>query len=292
MLRRLLGERISIVTQSCRDLHSLMADATQLEQIAVNLSVNARDAMPDGGTLTLATHNFDAHEGALPHPNAKPGPYVRLSVTDTGTGMTPEVRAKIFDVFFAARSRCRLTTPAVHFCPPFGMSFVKGFDMRKRSLVTLAVAAVLMASCGKRIPQPASVAPGTPSISWIIMHGDRDNADREFACQSNPRSECVMPASAPDAQAFSHVYVYYHGAGADTKYTGSFQLGFLQGAPEAKAFQANITVKKGESITNQSVTGIVTSTPGTYAVTFDLVATQTGAGQSQPIRESISVIVK
>ena len=103
MLRHVLGERIVIATELSDDLHAVVANRTQLEQIVVNLSVNARDAMQGGGTLTLATRNFEVHEDALPHPDAKPGTYVQLSVTDTGTGMTPEVQARIFEVFFTTK---------------------------------------------------------------------------------------------------------------------------------------------------------------------------------------------
>jgi diguanylate cyclase (GGDEF)-like protein len=104
MLRRLLGERIAIATGLADDLHTVMANATQLEQIVVNLSVNGRDAMmPAGGTLTLETRNVEVAEGSLPHAHAKPGAYALLSVTDTGSGMTPEVQAKIFDAFFTTK---------------------------------------------------------------------------------------------------------------------------------------------------------------------------------------------
>src|SRR5436309_13335793 len=129
-------------------------------------------------------------------------------------------------------------------------------DMRPGTLTIPAIA--LAAACGAKVAMASGVAPGTPYVSWIIMHGDRDNPDREFACQSDARASCVMPVSRADAQVFSHVYLYYHGAGAETKYTGSVQIGFFQGAAESHDMKTNVTVKKSESITNQSVTGIVT----------------------------------
>lgn len=103
MLRRLLGERVAIVTRFADDVRAVVANLTQLEQIVVNLSVNARDAMPEGGTLTLETANVDILPDALPHPDAKSGPYARLSVTDTGTGMPLEIQAKIFEAFFTTK---------------------------------------------------------------------------------------------------------------------------------------------------------------------------------------------
>jgi hypothetical protein len=101
-----------------------------------------------------------------------------------------------------------------------------------------------------------------------------------------------VPASRPGAQVFSDVHIYYHGTGAETKYTGSIDIGFFQGTPAAHTTQANVTVAKGESIMNQSVTGIVTATPGPHPITFALVGTVTGTGANQPFREQVQVVVK
>ena len=161
-----------------------------------------------------------------------------------------------------------------------------------RWLAMLALVAILGSACAKRVPEPIGVAPGTPHISWVLMYGDRDTADREFACQSDPRSECVLPASKPDAQVFSDIHFYFHGAGAETRYEGTINKGYLQGTPESHISQTNITVQKNESITNSSTTGIVTSTPGTYSVTIALTATVMDTGKTQSIRESITVVVK
>jgi len=124
------------------------------------------------------------------------------------------------------------------------------------------------------------------------MYGDRDTADREFSCQSEPRSECVLPASKPGEQVYSDIHFYYHGAGNETKYEGTKNLSYLQGASESHVSRINITVKKNESITNESVTGIVTSTPGAYTVPLSLTATITDTGKKYPIQESLQVIVK
>jgi hypothetical protein len=124
------------------------------------------------------------------------------------------------------------------------------------------------------------------------MYGDRDNADGEFACQSDPRTDCVLPASKPDAQVFADIHFYFHGAGAETKYEGTINIGYLQGAPDSHTSRTSITVEKSGSITNSSTTGIVTSTPGTYAVTISQTATVTDTGKAQAIRVSIPVVVK
>src|SRR5262245_32413638 len=104
----------------------------------------------------------------------------------------------------------------------------------------------------------------------VFMSGDRDTPDRDYVCQSDPRDECIMPASGPDNQVFADRHFYYHGAGAETKYAGSIEIGVFQGSPQTHRSQVNLTVKKSESITNQSVVGIVTNSPGSYAVKFDL----------------------
>jgi hypothetical protein len=165
--------------------------------------------------------------------------------------------------------------------------------MRKRSMMVATVAAVLSSACAKRVPEPPGLAPGTPHVSWIVMRGDRDNPDREFVCQSDRRNDCVVPASRPAAPVFSDVHIYYHGAGVETKYTGSIRIGFFQGsADETHTVQVNSAVPKTGSIVNQSVTDDVTETPGTYAITFALVATLTDTGKTLPIREEVPVVVK
>lgn len=163
--------------------------------------------------------------------------------------------------------------------------------MRTLSAIVVT-AAVLTATCAKRLPEPSGVAPGAPHISWIIMSGDRDNPDQEFVCQSAPRTDCVIPVSRPDAQVFSDVHFYYHGAGAETKYTGSIDVGFFQGSAASRQIRANTTVQKTEKIMNHSVTGIVTATPGSYPVRFALVATVAGSATGQPIQADVPVIVK
>ena len=104
MLRRLLREDIQLVTRFDPQLALVNADAGQLEQVIVNLVVNARDAMPRGGRISIETSNVMLGEGYGPmHANAAPGPYVLLSVSDTGKGMDKATQAHIFEPFFTTK---------------------------------------------------------------------------------------------------------------------------------------------------------------------------------------------
>ena len=105
MLPRLIGDHIRLETRLAPDTGTVLADASQLEQVVVNLVLNARDAMPEGGRLTIETGNvlltparIEAEALAL-----EPGTYVMLAIGDTGTGMTPETKARVFEPFFTTK---------------------------------------------------------------------------------------------------------------------------------------------------------------------------------------------
>jgi CheY-like chemotaxis protein len=120
LLHRTLGEAVRVETALAEGLWRTHTDRSQLENAILNLAVNARDAMADGGLLTIATLNcqFDAAFAAR-HPGIPPGEYVLIEVADTGAGMTPEVAAKAFDPFF--------TTKPVGRGTGLGLSQVYGF---------------------------------------------------------------------------------------------------------------------------------------------------------------------
>ncbi|HVS14860.1 MAG TPA: response regulator [Thermoanaerobaculia bacterium] len=107
LLGRVLGEHLRVVLELEEGLPNILGDPGQIEQVVFNLGVNARDAMPDGGVLRLTTRRvvFEPGDGWLDaHPPQAPGAYVRLSVADTGSGMTPEVRARAFEPFFTTKT--------------------------------------------------------------------------------------------------------------------------------------------------------------------------------------------
>jgi PAS domain S-box-containing protein len=130
MLRPLLGERIQIVVQSSSDLGGVRADPGQLDHILMNLAVNARDAMPRGGTLTVATANADLGDAfARTHPGATPGQYVMLSVSDTGTGMSEHTLMHLFEPFFTTKEPGKGTG--------LGLSMVYGFVKQSGGYITV-----------------------------------------------------------------------------------------------------------------------------------------------------------
>jgi hypothetical protein len=148
---------------------------------------------------------------------------------------------------------------------------------------------VFMMGCGMRIPEPLGGPTGSPRVGWVIMSGDAENPDRDFVCQSNPRSECVVPVDRPDQRVLGHVHVYYHGTSTETKYTGSIRVGFFDQPHE---FNPTITVKPGEPPGNQSISDFVSMKSGTYTMAIAVVATPTQTGQAQNIRDQVSVTVK
>jgi PAS domain S-box-containing protein len=106
MLGRLIGEDIQIIARFGTELGRVKADPGQIEQVIMNLAVNARDAMPHGGKLILETTNVELDENYLPtHPGAKPGPHVLLAVSDTGHGIDAETLPRIFEPFFTTKEQ-------------------------------------------------------------------------------------------------------------------------------------------------------------------------------------------
>ena len=167
MLARTLREDIEIRIQLEKGLWSAYADAGQLESAILNLAINARDAMPDGGSLTVATSNVSLdrgyHQG---HPEVKPGQYVMVSVTDDGQGMPPDVLERVFEPFF--------TTKEVGKGSGLGLSMVYGFVKQSNGHVTIYSEPGLGTTV--RIYLPASSS--SPAASEPLKHAVVEHASR------------------------------------------------------------------------------------------------------------------
>jgi two-component system cell cycle sensor histidine kinase/response regulator CckA len=130
MLRRVIGEDVELRTMLHSPLGTIRADPGQLEQVLLNLAVNARDAMPQGGVLTIVTKNIDVAEGsAAAHQGLSVGPYVMLEVTDSGAGMSEEVKRHLFEPFFTTKGAGKGTG--------LGLAVVHGFVKQSGGHVTV-----------------------------------------------------------------------------------------------------------------------------------------------------------
>lgn len=173
LLRRLIGEDIELITQLTPDVGQTKADPGQIEQVLMNLVVNARDAMPDGGKITIETSNVYLDEGyASKHPSAEVGAYVLLAVSDTGTGMDATVQKRIFEPFFTTKETGKGTG--------LGLSTVYG--VVKQSGGNIAVHSELgkgtsfkvylprvatVVQAGRALSAPLSIPPGTETILLV-----------------------------------------------------------------------------------------------------------------------------
>jgi signal transduction histidine kinase/CheY-like chemotaxis protein len=167
MLRRSLGEHVEIRVVPHHEVWPIMADAGQLENALLNLAVNARDAMPDGGKLTISTENVTLTSSDAP-PAVKPGDYVRITVKDTGTGMSPAVLNRAFDPFF--------TTKEVGKGSGLGLSMVYGFLRQSGGYVNLISA--VGAGTSVELYLPRHNGPRAP-VAAVGRNGEHAPTGRE-----------------------------------------------------------------------------------------------------------------
>ncbi|MBI4499847.1 MAG: PAS domain S-box protein [Gemmatimonadetes bacterium] len=161
LLRRLIPEDIELVTRRAEDLWLVLMDRSQLEQVLVNLVVNARDAMPDGGVIMIETGNLDLDASfATRNPGAAAGPHVSLTVRDTGHGMDAETRAHIFEPFF--------TTKEVGKGTGLGLATVYGIVKQSGGYITVQSELRVGTSFQIYLPRcPEGVIPAEPAATGV-----------------------------------------------------------------------------------------------------------------------------
>jgi CheY-like chemotaxis protein len=166
----MLGEDVRLELSLAPDLGHVRANPAQLEQVLMNLTVNARDAMPDGGSLTIEMANVDFAEAVLlTEANLPPGAYVMLELSDTGVGMTPDVQARIFEPFFTTKGPTKGTG--------LGLAMVYGVVTQSGGQISVysepgagstfkIYLPRVMAETGERLPVPAEAraAGGTETV--------------------------------------------------------------------------------------------------------------------------------
>lgn len=188
LLRRLIGEEIRFEARLAGDLGRVLADPGQVEQVIMNLVVNARDAMPGGGRLSITTADIELGEeytSRFSDP-VKPGPYVLLTVRDTGIGMTPEVRARIFEPFFTTKEQGQGT--GLGLSTVFGIVKQSGGYIWVESTVGAGTTIKLYlprvaAAAGVTEPEPEGAGGGAAGNAETVLVVEDEDAVRSLICR-------------------------------------------------------------------------------------------------------------
>jgi two-component system, cell cycle sensor histidine kinase and response regulator CckA len=185
MVRRLIGEDIAVETRLRTNLGTILADASQIGQIMMNLAVNARDAMPNGGSLIIETTNLHLDAEAARHfSDLQPGPYVKISVTDTGAGIPVETQKRIFEPFFTTKPKGKGTG--------LGLSTVYGIVKQHSGDITVqsnpgagTTFSIYLPQTLGEIPQQVNTemkcVPGTQMTATVLVVED-DVTLRKLVC--------------------------------------------------------------------------------------------------------------
>jgi signal transduction histidine kinase len=192
MLRRLIGEDIELASAPAPGLACVRTDPGQIEQVIMNLAVNARDAMPSGGKLTIETANVDLDESyAARHPDVRPGPHVMLAVTDEGIGMDEEVQARLFEPFFTTKERGKGT--GLGLATVYGIVRQSGGHIRVHSRVGRGTTfRIYLPRLEGPVETTAQAAPQLPPSGneTVLLVEDEDRCSRAGA--ATKRSPCAI----------------------------------------------------------------------------------------------------
>jgi two-component system, cell cycle sensor histidine kinase and response regulator CckA len=214
MLGRLLGEDVALGTRLDPAVGRVKADAGQLEQVLMNLAVNARDAMPEGGKLTIETANIDLDERyAADHYPARPGPYVMVAVTDTGVGMSEETQAHMFEPFFTTKEKGKGTG--------LGLATVYGIIKQSGGFIwvyselghgsSFKIYLPRVEEAGDRAIAAAAVSAPTPRGNETVLVAEDEPPVRAIARQVLERQGYTV-LEAPSAEKALDIAAQYSGA--------------------------------------------------------------------------------
>jgi signal transduction histidine kinase/ActR/RegA family two-component response regulator len=200
LLRRLIGEDVGIAVELAADAWPVRIDPGQLEQVLVNLAVNSRDAMPEGGRLTIATRNVRLDRPTEGDDAIGPGDYVELRVSDTGTGIAPAARARIFEPFFTTKAQGQGT----------GLGLAVCYGIVRQAEGQIVVESAVGRGTTMRVLLPRASAPASdaatdetddaPGGAETILLAEDDEAVRTLAVRTLAEAGYTVLA-APDAEA-------------------------------------------------------------------------------------------
>ena len=199
MLQRLIGPEIKIETEIWPDVAPALADSTQVEQILVNLVINARDAMPDGGTITIELRNIELDRiGIAAHPGLQPGDYVEMVVSDTGAGMDAETASRIFEPFFTTKEGSKGT--GLGLATVYGIVQQNGGAIEVRSRLGTGTTFYIYLPRATDLGKPAPVKPVLPpgDAKTILLVEDDDGVRALVANMLKKNGFTVLLASAGD----------------------------------------------------------------------------------------------
>ena len=206
LIRRVIGENITVTTHADDDLWPILADPVQVEQSLVNLAINARDAMPNGGTLQITARNAPRPKGERrPDGEVRPGDYVQITVTDNGIGMDEATRTRMFDPFFTTKPHGQGTG--------LGLSTVYGFVRQCGGSIGVLSTPGKGTSIELLLPRAPDARPVTPKLrrqseepkrgTETVLVAEDEEAVRALAVQSLERSGYQVIASASGEEAIT-----------------------------------------------------------------------------------------
>jgi PAS domain S-box-containing protein len=213
MLVRVIGEDVSLQTHLASNLGAVKVDPGQFEQVLVNLAVNARDAMPDGGRLLIDTANVELDEAyCASHPEARPGSFVMLAVSDTGHGMSEEVRRRIFEPFFTTKPKGRGT--GLGLATIFGTVKQAGGTIQVYSEVGLGTSFKIYLPRVSQAPESLSAEPpGTQALGGketiLVVEDERSVRDLALLLLRRLGYQVLHAASGEEALALAAGYTQH-----------------------------------------------------------------------------------